>query len=283
VNEKRDVRRCRTLLFVPGDKPQRFDKAAAAGADAIVIDLEDAVQPDSRAAARLNIVGWLESLDPAAVRTSITVRVNEALSPDLQLDLDALREVPHLDAVVLPKFGDEPSRDACRSITVPVIGIVESGAGLLGVSSPAPLPAEVVRLSYGAGDFAADTGAVWEADNLAVQMARCHVAWASAAHSLPGPVDTAFPWLSDPEGLRRETTTARSVGFRGKYCIHPDQVGIVARAIGPSPEDADWARRVVSLWDEQAGRGGAGAVRLDDVLVDEAVAKKARAIIADLD
>lgn len=280
MNEPRDVRNCRTLLFVPGDKPERFAKAAAAGADAIVIDLEDAVQPVSRAAARQHIVDWLESLPAGTERPAITVRINEAGSSDLALDLDALRGAPHVDALVLPKFGDADSREACASITRPVIAIVESAAGLLGVSCLAPLPEQVVRLSYGAGDFAADSGAVWEADNLAIQVARCQVAWASAAHSLPGPIDTAFPWLSDLAGLRREATIARSVGYRGKYCIHPDQVPIAASAIGPSPDDVDWARRVVTLWDAEATSGRTGAIRLDDTLVDEAVVKAARAILA---
>lgn len=283
MTEPHDVSRCRTFLFVPGDRPGRFTKAAASGADAVVIDLEDAVRPAHRAAARRDIMDWLQSLTVGVKRPAITVRVNEAGSTDLAHDLRALQDAPFLDALVVPKFGDLASLDACASMTRSVIGIIESGAGLLGISSIGQLPQQVVRLSYGAGDFAADIGAVWDPDNPALHMARCQVAWASAAHSLSGPIDTAFPWLADQDGLRREALLARSAGYRGKYCIHPDQVTPVASSMGPSAVDVDWAQRVLLLWDGDGGTPISGALRLDNALIDEAVVKKAHAILAEAD
>ncbi len=283
MTEPPDVSRSRTFLFVPGDKPGRFSRAAASGADAIVIDLEDAVLPAHRAAARRHIVDWLDSLPAGPTRPTITVRVNEARSTDLAHDLHALQEAPHLDALVVPKFGDPASLEACASMTQSIIGIVESGAGLLGISSIGRLPQQVVRLSFGAGDFAADTGAVWEPDNPALHLARCQVSWASAAHSLPGPIDTAFPWLADQDGLRREALLARGAGYRGKYCIHPDQVPLVASSMGPSGVDVDWAQRVLLLWEGDGGADSSGALRLDNALIDEAVVKKAHAILAEAD
>ena len=163
---------------------------------------------------------------------------------------------------------------------IPLLGIVETAAGLLGISTAMTLPDNVARVSFGSGDFAADISAEWTADNPALLAARCQLVWASRAHSLPAPVDTAFPWITDHEGLRAEAENARSIGYRGKFCIHPQQLSVVAAALTPTARDVEWARNILTLWESETELGS-GALRVDNMLVDEAIVKRARDLIAD--
>lgn len=277
-----------SFLFVPGDRPERFAKALEAGPDAVIIDLEDAVRAAARPAAREAVRGFLAQAP--SPRPPLLVRVNAAGSDDLEADLDAV-VAAGLDGLVLPKFGvpaevraaeaalqERESAAGLTAAAIVVVGLVETAAGLLSMAQLSPLPARVVRIGFGAGDFSADTNLDWVASNPSLATAKSMVAWASAAHRLAPPIDTAHPALEDMAGLEEETLAAKLMGYTGKFCVHPRQIDIVHRIMRPSAEQVAWAREVLRAWSDE-GAQASGAQRLHDVLVDEAVVKRARAVI----
>lgn len=258
----------RTLLFVPGTAPERFAKAAASGADLVVIDLEDAVPDADKDRARQAAVAWLAGPGRAAVRVNGTGTAAHAR------DVEALAGLPGLEAVVVPMAQDPAAlEDAHRRVGpgVGVVALVETAVGLLRAAELAATPG-VVRLAFGHLDFAADIGAGTDDD--AMLMARSTLVVASRAAGLVGPVDGVTTDLDDPAVCAADAARAARLGFTGKLCIHPRQVEVVAAAFRPSPEQVAWARRVVEA------AATSGAVRVDGHMVDAPVIVTARAILA---
>lgn len=280
------LRAVQSLLFVPGDRPDRFGKALAAGADAVIVDLEDAVRPDARPAARANIADLLGREEHPPI--PVLVRVNDVATGELPADVAAV-VAPSLGGLVVPKLDpataaatDEAIAAAERAAglpegAIPVLGIVETAGGLMRLTALPALPARFVRLAFGAGDFSADTGATWRPGNPALTSAKSTLVWISTALGLAAPVDTAFPWVDDPDGLRAEADEAAAVGYLGKFCIHPTQLAPVHAALRPSQEQIRRARAVVDALTES---GAAGAQLMDGQLIDEAVVKWARRVLA---
>ncbi|MPY98076.1 MAG: CoA ester lyase [Actinophytocola sp.] len=257
----------RSLLFVPAARPQRFAKAAASGADMVIVDLEDAVPPERKAAARGDTVDWLTGDGRAAVR------VNPADSEHHAEDVAALVGLPGLTAVVLPMA------DSVRALTelwerlgpgVALIAQIETAAGLVRAVDIAGAPG-VVRLAFGHLDFAVDIDASPEPESMA--WARSSLVVASRAAGLAGPVDSVTTDLDDERATRRDAGCARSLGFTGKLCIHPRQVAAVNEAMSPTAEQIAWAERVLAT-----GRGG--AVRVGGQMVDAPVVARAERIMA---
>lgn len=257
----------RTLLFVPGTHPARFDKAVASGADLVVIDLEDAVPEADKVSAREATADWLRRGGRAAVR------VNGVASAHLADDVAALTGLPGLLAVVVP-MADSPEALAALherlGPDVEVVALVETAAGLIRAVDLAQVPG-VVRLAFGHLDFAVDIDADTGED--AMLMARSTLVVASRAAGLPGPVDGVTTVLDEPEAAREDAVRARRLGLTGKLCIHPRQVASVNAAMSPSDEEVAWARRVVAGSAE-------GAARLDGHMVDAPVVARARTILS---
>jgi citrate lyase subunit beta/citryl-CoA lyase len=262
----------RTLLFVPGDRPERFDKAAAAGADLVVLDLEDAVAPDAKDRARDDVVGWLRSTDaPAAVR------VNAAGTPWHDRDLAALRDVGRAVTVVLPKAEDVASVAAVVDALTGADGVVallETARGVLRADAIAAVPG-VVRLALGTYDLAAEL-AVDPDDPSAMAAARGGLVLASAAAGLAGPVDGVTGDVRDADRLVADVRRAVALGFAGKLCIHPAQVGPTAAAFAPGDDELAWASRVV----DAAESAGDGVILVDGRMVDRPVVDRARRLLA---
>lgn len=258
----------RTLLFVPGNRPERFAKAAATDADLVVVDLEDAVPDADKASARDAVVRWLTEGGLAAVR------VNGTASPHHDDDVHALAGLPGLIAVVVP-MADDP--EALRALherlgpEVEIVALVETALGIVRATELAAAPG-VTRLAFGHLDFAADIDAA--TDDEAMLMARSTLVVASRAARLPGPVDGVTTSLDEPAVASADAVRARRLGFAGKLCIHPKQVDAVNRAFSPNDDEVAWARRVT----EAAAAGG--AVRVDGHMVDAPVILKAEAILA---
>lgn len=256
----------RTLLFVPGDRPDRFDKAVAAGADLVVLDLEDAVPPDAKDAARDHVVDWLAKGGSAAVRINARGDVGEC-------DVAALADLPV--PVMVPKAEDPASLTSLRSSLHPdsaLLALVETARGVL--AAPALAEVEgVTRLVLGTFDLAAELG-VSPDDREAMAGARQALVLASAAAGLARPVDGVTGSVGDPAVLEGDLAYAIRLGFGGKLCIHPRQVASARNSFRPSPDDVAWARRVVD-----AATSG-GAVLLDGAMVDRPVVDRARGILA---
>jgi len=256
----------RSFLFVPGDRAERIAKARAAGADAVVVDLEDAVAPGNKLAARAAVAGALDAANP------IVLRINGA---DTEwFDDDArLAAHPGVAAVMLPKAGAIDAVAALRAASgKAVLALVETAAGLANL--PALAAAGVARLAFGSIDFQLDLDIT--DDDLALLPFRMQLVLASRVANLPPPVDGVTTALDDAACIDADARRARSLGFGGKLCIHPKQVAIVNAAFSPSAADLDWARRVV---DAAAGAGGA-AVAVDGKMVDAPVLARARRILA---
>lgn len=256
----------RTLLFVPGDRPDRFPKAAAAGADLLVLDLEDAVAPGAKEAARASVVAWLRASDaPTAVR------VNAAGSPWHDADLAALDDLPV--PVMVPKAEDPDALATLAGRGHDVVALLETARGVLAAPRIAAVPG-VVRLALGTFDLAAELG-VDPDDALAMAAARGGLVLASAAAGLDGPVDGVTADVRDTDRLVADVRRAAALGFGGKLCIHPAQVAPTALALAPGHDEVAWARRVV-----EAAADPDGLLLLDGRMVDRPVVVRARRILA---
>ena len=260
------VREARTLLFVPGHRPDRFAKAAAAGADLVILDLEDAVAAADKDRARDEVVAHLDGAGPAVVR------VNGAGTPWYEADVAALRD--RRCAVMVPKA--EPGaalEDLMGRLAAgtPVVALVETASGVLGAAEVARIPG-VTRLAFGSLDLAAQLD-VDPADHAALTHARAAVVIACAAAGLPGPVDGVTPAVDDMEAVREDAEHGRRLGFTAKLCIHPRQLAAVRSVFTPSPARRAWARAVLALAD------GPVAV-LDGQMVDAPVVARALSILA---
>ncbi|WP_442596247.1 HpcH/HpaI aldolase/citrate lyase family protein [Parapusillimonas sp. JC17] len=266
-------RSIRAALFVPASRPERFSKAMAAGADAIIIDLEDAVETSLKAQARTHVLEFARG-NPD---TAFMLRVNGAGSEWFDADIELCRQCPSLSAVVLPKAESAAQVARAAAAGKPVIPIVESAAGVLALAALAASPA-VERLSFGSLDLMLETGTAPDTAGaqLLLDHIRCQILLHSAASGLAAPLDGVYPNFSDREGLERIATQVAQMGFGGMLCIHPAQVPIIVRAFSPPESEQAWAKRVVAVADET----GSFAFQLDGKMVDAPVIERARRILA---
>ncbi len=267
--------RRRSWLFTPATRPDRFARAAETGADVLIIDLEDAVAPADKAVARKAALDWLAA--PGDGRTARALRVNAPTTAHGLEDLLALVQgAARPDLVVIPKA---ESPDLVRLVDgllvaagkpTPLVAMIETARGVAAVEAVAAATPRLSTLFLGAADLAADLGAevAWEP----LLHARSRVVAAAAAAGLET-LDSPFFTLADEAGLRAEVGAARRLGFTGKAAIHPRQVAVINEALTPGPEAVAEARRILA---ENAK--GVGVV--DGRMVDEAVARKARRLLA---
>ena len=260
----------RTYLFVPGTRPERFGKALASGADAVVLDLEDAVAQEDKAAARRNITDWLRTAAPVD-RARCVVRINDAASDWFADDLAALQGTD-VAQILLPKAEQAPQIKAVRAAlpAVQVLAVIESARGVAQVDEVAGAEG-VTRLVFGTLDFALDLGLDISEDSVGLNYAAARIALASRLAGLAAPVAGVTPQLQDEPRLLADLSLARCHGFGAKLCIHPSQVAPIHRALRPSEAELDWARRVLA-----ADSATPGVVRLDGRMVDLPVVRQAR-------
>jgi citrate lyase subunit beta/citryl-CoA lyase len=263
----------RSFLFVPGSDERKLGRALEAGADAVIADLEDAVVAAEKPRARALVA---EALAGGASCLRL-VRVNAAGTSWFADDLAAVGSLG-LDGVVLPKATPEAAAVAAEA-GVPVVAIVETAAGLQRAGELAQTT-PVAALVLGAVDLGLALGLEPRPDGLELLVPRSTVVVASAAAGLRGPVDQVWLDVRDDEGLARDCALGRSLGFRGKACIHPAQVPVVNEAFAPSEDEVRRAREVVAAYDRAAAEG-TGAVALDGELVDLPVVERARQTLAD--
>jgi citrate lyase subunit beta/citryl-CoA lyase len=281
----------RSMLFVPGDRPERFAKAVASGADAVIFDLEDAVVPERRPAARLAIVEYLRT---AARSVPFWVRVNPVETPDALPDLAAVMD-GRPDGIMLPKarhgadvlqashwmealearVGIEPGSTGL----IPLI--TESAAAVLAMPSFACLPPRVRGLTWGAEDLAADIGALsnktpdGEFDPVYAH-ARTLCLYAAAAAGVPA-IDTVDTEIRDAAAVERRARDSRRQGYVGKMAIHPAQIAPIHAAFRPSEAEVAWAGRVLEAF---RAAPGAGALSLDGRMLDKPHIRQAERILA---
>lgn len=277
MNTSSPLASARSFLFVPGNRPERFEKAARSGADAIVLDLEDAVPVADKAAARTFVEeAWptLRSIGvPLVVRVSAADHGLGAEADDMRL----LSRLESLAGVMVPKAESAASLERAHAALpgVPVLPLIESAAGYTALSSIAGVGG-VLRLVVGHIDFVADTGIQCSDDESELAPLRFAVAMATRNHRLAPAVDGVTASVDDEGQLRRDTRRALRFGFGAKLCIHPRQVPVVHEALAPSPQEIDWAQRVV----EADAQSGGGAVQVNGKMVDLPVVLQARYLLA---
>ena len=258
---------CIAPLFVPADRPERYAKATASGADAILIDLEDAVAPDAKAAARLAVCrqGALPN------HNAVFVRVNGPMTAWYADDVAAVSKLP-IAGVVLPKAESASDIQALSASLPgkPIIALVETARGLAAARDIARA-AESLRLAFGSFDFCADIGVAHTRE--ALLAARSEVVLASRLGDLPPPIDGVTTSIDDAALIADDARYAHMLGFGGKLCIHPRQVVPVRQGFAPSADEIAWAKRILSA-------GGGGAVSVDGTMVDAPVRRRAEQILA---
>ncbi|MDZ4283310.1 MAG: CoA ester lyase [Hydrogenophaga sp.] len=262
----------RAYLFVPADRPERFAKARASGADAVIVDLEDAVAPEAKASARDALAAALDASAP------LVVRINAAGTPWFEDDLELCRH-PGVAAVMLPKA--EGIDAVCTVVEITykdVLPIIESARGLREIHSIASVPG-VIRLAFGSVDLALDLGIDCAPDGAESELLafRSQVVLASRLAGLAAPVDGVSTAIEDLQRLQADTERSRRLGFGAKLCIHPKQLAIVQAVFTPTSERLDWARRVCKAFETAGG----SAVAVDSQMVDLPVYRRAQAVLRD--
>ena len=260
----------RTVLFVPGDRPDRFDKAAASGADAIVIDLEDAVPASHKDVARESACGWLQRAKAAGGPLRL-LRINARGTPWFDDDVRALRD-SGAQGVMLPKCEQPSDLDPLPDLGV--WPLIESARGLHNVVAIAGAP-RVQQLVFGSLDLQADLGMEADAEEVELASYRAQIVLASRLAGLIAPLDGVTPEIDDEDLLTRATRRAMRQGFGGKLCIHPRQVAVVHAAVRPSDAAVAHARDIV----EAAEAAGGAAVALDGNMIDRPVILRAQAVL----
>lgn len=269
----------RSFLFVPANRPERFAKALASGADAVIIDLEDAVSPADKLGARGQLADGFARLTTAD-RARLVVRLNALGTPFHDDDLVLLQQLSAqgLAGVMMAKAETVDGLRRLASVIDPACGVlplIESVAGLDAADTLATAP-QVMRLAFGNLDFQADLGLACEPDEAELVPVRLAVVLASRRALLPAPVDGVTPGTQDTRQLQLDAARARRGGFGGKLCIHPMQVAGVNAAFSPSAAQLEWAQRVLTAFEAAGG----GVFSLDGRMVDAPVVRLAQRTLA---
>ncbi len=277
----------RSYLFAPGNHPRKVEKALTAGADAVILDLEDAVAIAEKEATRTVVVEALQR-----PRKGLGyVRINGAGTRWCMGDLETVVG-PWLDGIVLPKVESaeqlrlisEKIGEAERHLGLPrgaidLMPIVETALGIESAREIAAAGPRVRRLAFGGGDYTTDLDIVWTPQEHELAYARAKLTHASRIAGIEPPVDTVVVQVKDIERFRQSAANGRRAGFAGKLCIHPDQVLPCNEAFTPSASEVERARRVVAAF-EQAEAGGSASIRVEGEFVDYPLVERARRVLA---
>ncbi len=259
----------KSYLFVPGNRAERFDKALAAGAHAVIVDLEDAVAPEQKARARGAVAAWLNPRNP------VYIRCNGYGTPWFDDDLALLKQ-DGVRGLVVPKAQEPDLLIQLAKLLQPhqhLLPIIESVYGWDRARDIAAAP-RVERLIFGSVDFASDAG--MDSDGEQLDPVRTHLVLVSRLAGVDKPVDGVTLTIDDAQALAGDVVRARRLGMGAKLCIHPRQVAGVNQGFGYSGAELQWAQRVVA----SVQLHGLGATAVDGKLVDRPVWLLAQAMLA---
>jgi citrate lyase subunit beta / citryl-CoA lyase len=276
----------RSFLFAPGNHARRVEKALSLDADAVILDLEDAVATAEKRATRDAVTAALTR----PRRALLYVRVNAVDTEFCYGDLAAIVR-PGLDGIILPKVESaaglatadwllaqlerEQGLDPRKIDLVPII---ETARGLNQIDAIIASGTRVKRVAFGAGDFTLDVNMAWSRGEAELAYARAKIVTASRAAGIEAPFDTVWVDLADEEGLEASARTALGFGFQGKMCIHPNQIGVVNRVFTPSEVEIAFAERVVAAF-ARAEAEGSAAIQLDGKFIDYPILYRAQRVL----
>ena len=276
----------RSFLFTPGNHPRRVEKVFACGADAAILDLEDAVAVAEKEATRSAVVEALQRPRTCGGY----VRVNAMDTPFAYGDFAAVVG-PGLDGIILPKVNagwqmkaaewllGELERKAGLAVgKIDLIPIIETGEGMANLQRIARSRTRARRMAFGAGDFTLDVGMAWTSDETELDPYRAQMVVQSRAAGLEAPLDTVWVELNNPDGLDASAQRAARIGFQGKMCIHPGQIETVNRRFTPSDSEIARAERILAAFDRAEAEGSA-SIQVDGGFVDYPIVAKARRVL----
>jgi citrate lyase subunit beta/citryl-CoA lyase len=278
----------RTFMFAPGNHPRKVEKVFGLGADAVILDLEDAVAVNEKVAARQAVVEALKR--PRACKGYI--RVNASDTPFCYGDLLAIVG-EGLNGIVLPKVESaaqlltidwllaqlERERGLAAG-SIDLMPIIETGKGVAAVHEIAAAGSRVRRLSFGAADYTHDMGMNWTLEENELTPARAEIVLASRVAGLEPPIDTVFAHVGKHlDALKRTTQLARDLGFQGKLCIHPEQVGPIHEIFTPTEKEITDARKIVDTF-EAAEASGSASIQIEGQFIDYPIVEKAKRVLA---
>lgn len=275
----------RSYLYVPGDAPEKLAKASGRGADALIVDLEDAVAPAAKESARDIVSKWLQEREAGRPPTWVRVNANQDL---MENDIAAVVH-PGLKGIYVPKAEDagvleeiarlldqlETARETSGVLLAPII---ETAAGLQAIFDLAAAP-RVSHLAIGEGDLAADLGITASDDEREWLPIRIQVVIASAAAGIQPPSGPAFLDIANLEALRASTRRLHQLGFRARSAIHPAQIPVINEVFTPSEAEVAAARRVVELYEDAISRGSGVIADDQGRMIDEPIARAARRVL----
>lgn len=280
----------RSALFVPGNRPDRVLKAISTDADAVIIDLEDAVPADQKDEAR-KVVRDNSQQHPGRI---IFARVNATDSDFIKPDIAAIVN-EHLAGIIVPKIADPAQVQEVNQLlleaekhndvqpgNVKLIPMIESALGVenaFHIASCAPAPDRVYTLTFGAGDLTLDLGVNLSKSGEELAYARARLVVACRAAGLVQPLDTPFMVdLKDRQALENDISRAEQVGFQGKLCIHPNQIDACNLLFSPTEREIEFARKVIQAFDDAQNRGTA-VIQLEGKFIDAPFVARARSIL----
>ena len=276
----------RSFLFAPGNHARRVEKALSLQADAVILDLEDAVATAEKRTTRDAVIAALTR----PRRPLLYVRVNAVDTEFCYGDLAAIVR-PGLDGIILPKvesagglatvdwlLAQIEREHGLVSRAIELIPIIETARGLNQIDAILASGTRVKRVAFGAGDFTLDVNMAWSRNEAELTYARAKIATASRAAGIEAPLDTVWMDLADEEGLEASARTALGFGFQGKMCIHPNQIAVVNRVFTPSEAEIAFAERVVAAF-ARAEAEGSAAIQLDGKFIDYPIVYRAQRVL----
>jgi citrate lyase subunit beta/citryl-CoA lyase len=279
----------RSFLFTPANHPRRVEKVFQVGADAVILDLEDAVAIAEKPAARQCVVDAFSARPDRATRHY--VRVNSVDTPYCEEDIKATVG-PWLDGVVLPKVESRSCINQLESLlasaeagqglpvgSLDLMPIIETAAGVESAKKIATADSRVRRMAFGGGDYTLDLNYEWGADETVLAYARAKLSHAARLGDLEPPIDTVVLQIKDNDRFLQSARHGKQFGFGGKLCIHPDQIPLTHQIFTPSEEEIAHARAVVAAF-EAAEAEGSASIQLDGYFIDYPIVYKSQRILA---
>jgi citrate lyase subunit beta/citryl-CoA lyase len=280
----------RTFLFAPGNHPRKVEKVFDAGADAVILDLEDAVAISEKAATRSVVVAALQR--PRTCRGY--VRVNALDTAFSFGDIEAV-VAKGVDGIILPKVERAADLEKVDWLMagleakaglevghIDLIPILETGKGIANAREICSAGGRLKRVAFGAGDYTRDMGMDWTVAETELAPAQAEVVLASRINGLEPPLDTVYIHIKDDDGFTASARRAKQFGFQGKMCIHPVQVPLANTVFTPSEEEAEFSRKVIKAFSE-AEAAGSASIQLDGYFIDYPIVEKAKRIVALVD
>jgi citrate lyase subunit beta/citryl-CoA lyase len=277
----------RSFLFAPGNHPRRVEKALTLGADATILDLEDACPIAEKVATRAVVVAAYQK----PRKCLGYVRVNAMSTEWGYGDIVAVVQ-KGIDGIILPKLETVDEIRAADWVisnlererglpkgSIDVIPILETGKGLANIRGICAAGTRIKRLAFGAGDFTLDMNITWSRSEAELLPYRSECVLASRAGGMEPPIDTVWVDIKDTEGFRASVANIKGLGFQGKMCIYPDQVPVVNEMLAPTAAEVEWSKKVVAAFAE-AEKAGSASIQLEGKFIDYPIVYRAERVIA---